>query len=179
MSGALARSETTISSSRGVPRLAGAKETVGEAVGAGLSFKLPKIGEDSEFALSGAYSRGLNFYTLGLGNIVWTSFSEVREVEAATVFAGLTHAWTSRLQSNVGVSFSSVNFNLPGARDRARGLTLTANLVWSPVKDLELGVELVHARVDPGSDAADLLDTTARKRGASGVILRMESKFGS
>ncbi len=176
---AVARSETTITRGPAVPRLAGAEATLGEAIGAGLSLKLPQLGEDSEFVLSGAYSHGLNFYTIGIGNIVWTSFSAVREVEVGTVFAGLTHAWTSQLQSNVGVSYSRADFNLPGTRDRANGLTLTANLVWSPVSDLELGMELIHARVDARADAADLLDTTTRKRGASGVIFRVESRFGS
>lgn len=178
VSAAIARNGTTITSGGGMPSLSRTRETIGGAAGAGVSFKLPQLGEDSAFALSGAYSRGASFYTIGIGNIVWTSFSAVRETGVATVFAGLTHAWTPRLQSNLGVSFSNVNFNLPGTRDRAGGLTLTANLVWSPVEDLELGMELVHARVSAGADAADLLGTTA-SRGASGVIFRVETKFGS
>src|SRR5688500_5665897 len=64
------------------------------------------------------------------------------------------------------------------AHDRSRTFG-TANLVWSPVRDVDLGPELVHARVDAGTDAADLLNTTSRARGASGVIFRMESRFGS
>ena len=176
---AVARSETTIFRDARLLRPAGEEVTVGEAAMAGLSIKLPQLGEDSEFVLSGAYSRGLNFYTIGIGNIVWTSFNEVREPAVVTVLSGLTHAWTSQLQSNVGVSFSHVDFNLPGRRDKAGGLTLTANLMWSPATDLELGMELIHARVDARADAADLLDTTTRRQGASGVIFRVESKFGS
>lgn len=179
IAGALTGSRSMLTGGEGVARLAAARETLGSAVSAGLAIDLPRLSEDSAVVISASYSHGASFYTAGLGNVVWIGPREVRPVEVAGAFAGLTHAWTERLRSNAGISLSAVNFDLPGGRDRATGVTVTANLVWTPVRDLDLGIEFIHAWVDAGADAADLIDTTSRSRGASGVIFRVESKFGS
>jgi hypothetical protein len=178
IAGALTGSQSMLTG-EGVARMAAARETIGGAAGAGLAIDLPRLSEDSAVVISASYSHGASFYTAGLGNVVWIGPREVRPVEVVGAFVGLTHAWTERLRSNAGVSILAASFNLPGARDRATGLTVTANLVWSPVRDLDLGIEFIHARVDAGADAADLIDTTSRTRGASSVIVRVESKFGS
>jgi hypothetical protein len=71
-----------------------------------------------------------------------------------------------------------VNFNLPNGRDRADGLTVTGNLVWSPVENLDFGLELIYARVDAQRDAARLLETTDERKGVFGALLRIERSFG-
>jgi hypothetical protein len=121
----------------------------------------------------------LSFYTIGAGgNVVWTNFDALQSVDVFTLFAGLVHDWTPTLQSNVGLSFARVNFNLPRGCDRADGLTVTGNLVWSPVEDLDLGLELIYARVDADRVAARLLETTDERKGVFGALLRIERSFG-
>jgi hypothetical protein len=154
-------------------------EMVGWAAAAGLELDLPQWGEDDAVVLKAATSRALSFYTIGAGgNVVWTNFDALRSVDVFTLFSGLVHDWTPTLQSNVGLSFARVNFNLPNGQDRADGLTVTGNLVWSPVEDLDLGLELIYARVDAQRDAARLLETTREERGVFGAILRIERSFG-
>jgi hypothetical protein len=121
----------------------------------------------------------LSFHTIGAGgNVVWTDLDALRTVDVLTLFAGLVHDWTPTLQSNVGASFARVDFNLPQGRERANGLTLTGNLVWSPVEDLDLGLELIYARVDAGRNAARLLETTDERKGVFAALLRVERSFG-
>jgi hypothetical protein len=177
VSGAVGRTETRLFSEE--RPFENRKDVMGWAAAAGLSFNLPQWGEDDAFVLKTAYSRALSFYTIGAGgNIVWTDFDALRTVDVFTLFSGLVHDWTPTLQSNVGVGFARVNFNLPNGRDRADGLTVTGNLVWSPVENLDLGLELIYARVDAERVAARLLETTDERKGVFGALLRIERSFG-
>jgi Porin subfamily len=155
------------------------KDVAGWAVAGGVALNLPQWGEDDALVLKAATSRALSFYTIGAGgNVVWTDLDALRTVDVLTLFAGLVHDWTPTLQSNVGVGFARVNFNLPNGRDRADGLTVTGNLVWSPVENLDFGLELIYARVDADRVAARLLETTDERKGVFGALLRIERSFG-
>jgi hypothetical protein len=177
VSGAVSRTETRLFSEE--RPFENRKDVTGFAAAAGLALNLPQWGEDDAFVVKTAYSRALSFYTIGAGgNVVWTDFDALRTVDVLTLFAGLVHDWTPTLQSNVGVGFARVNFNLPNGRDRADGLTVTGNLVWSPVEDLDLGLELIYARVDADRVAARLLETTDERKGVFGALLRIERSFG-
>lgn len=183
VSGAVSRTETRLFSEE--RPFENRKDVTGFAAAAGLALNLPQWGEDDAFVVKTAYSRALSFYTIGAGgNVVWTDFDTLRTVDVLTLFAGLVHDWTPTLQSNVGVGFARVNFNLPngrdraGGRDRADGLTVTGNLVWSPVENLDFGLELIYARVDADRVAARLLETTDERKGDFGALLRIERSFG-
>lgn len=154
------------------------KDVLGWAASGGVALDLPGGGEDDVLVLKAATSHAMTFYTVGAGgNIVWTGLDALGKIDAFTLFAGLVHDWTPTLQSNLGVSFARLDFDLPQGRDRADGLTFTGNLVWSPVDDLDVGLELIYARIDARRDAARLLET-AREGGVFGAVLRIERSFG-
>ena len=78
-------------------------------------------------------------------------------IDVWVAYAGITHYWTPELRSNVAGSWSSAHsplgplsaFGGGGNWDEAN---VYLNLIWSPVKNLDIGLEGIygHYKVDRG-----------------------------
>jgi hypothetical protein len=143
----------------------------GYAVLGGLNFKLPQIGAKDSFQIEGVWSKGavgftginsssyskstaISYFTSGAGPVLDTfdafrvSANKLELVEAWSLNTQFRHFWTPNLHSTIGYGY--LNFdagnqaNLNGFAD-GRLHQVVGNLIWSPVKNLDIGTEIYWA----------------------------------
>lgn len=149
----------------------------GWALGGSLEFKLPMISPGDSLYIQANYADGALSYlglsgttqgrSTGLGSLsvggqanwlsgayypiadaIWTGTGFDKETGWA-VQAQYRHFWTPGLRSAVfgGYTSVSVPFNVLKAVD-TNIWQVGANTIWSPVKNLDLGVEVLYSKVD-------------------------------
>lgn len=155
----------------------------GYAVLGGLNFKLPQIGAKDSFQIEGVYSKGavaftglnsssyskvtnLAYVTSGNAPILDTfdayrvSSTELELVKAWSLNTQFRHFWTPNLRSTIGYGYlkfdAGSQANTVGAFPDGRLHQAVANLIWSPVKNLDIGTEVYWSdlKTDHSSDPA-------------------------
>ena len=150
----------------------------GWAVKGGVKLNLPMIAPGDELWLEAAYAQGALSYigapgSLNQGDIylpVTDAFignnGNVRRAKGFSVMANFLHYWTPSIRQNLFGSymrisngrqgygttdeFASVgvgNFNY-GFVD-ATEWKVGTNVIWSPIKNFDIGVEVLYSRLDP------------------------------
>jgi len=84
--------------------------------------------------------------------------TECQNTNSTWVSGAFVHNWTAQLRSNVMAGWASVD---PGTIARAAASTtqkatftsVGTNLIWSPVKDFDIGVEVLYNRASVGETA--------------------------
>ncbi len=86
---------------------------------------------------------------------VWNGATySVVQAKAWSVAGALQHFWTPRLRSTLGVSYYTLDYptymTVAGtSRLRDYGvLTVMGNLIWSPVRNMDIGVEVLYSQVN-------------------------------
>jgi hypothetical protein len=152
-----------------------AERGLGFALQAGAKLKLPFFANGSELWLQAAYAQGAADY-LGLseitqiGGVLVTGvdgyidpFGKLKRSHGFGVLAALEHHWTPQLHHSLFAGYSRLSFPGVGQAsvlDPLFGLVTTgfadfselrfgANLIWTPVRGLKMGVEASYARIDP------------------------------
>lgn len=98
---------------------------------------------------TGNYSVSTNDVTFVYNGVGYTT----QLTKAWSVAGALQHFWTPRLRSTVGASYYAVDFSSlftqPGtSRLRDYGVfTVMGNLIWSPVRNMDIGVEVLYSQV--------------------------------
>ena len=86
-----------------------------------------------------------------------SAIGNLSTVKAYSIYAGLTHYWTPTIRSTfVGswVEFDSPSFAAGKTFDESR--YFTGNLVWSPVPNVDLGIEVQYGeRTDKDGASGD------------------------
>jgi len=178
------------------------------AIGTTVSFKLPMIAAGDQVWFGANYADGMLGALLGtsgmsnystaaqhrmLGGLVRvdqnlgvTSATTVANIKGWSVNAAATHYWTSAVRSNFTAGY--VEFNPPTstvtttpAWGTGKLYVLTGSLVYSPVKDLDIGLELQYANLKNKIQNATPLFVTAGSPGLSdsnwSTKLRVERTF--
>ncbi|NIX75895.1 porin [Microvirga terricola] len=102
---------------------------------------------------------------LGAGNILLTdgfinaNTGNIERTKAWAVAGGFRHYWTPRIRSNLLGSYMRVNYGAAAGGIDATGFgfglvdfneyRIGGNVIWQPVSGLDLGLEVIYARVDP------------------------------
>ncbi len=120
----------------------------------------------NSYVFSNAWTGGTNngFGAAGTGKIsvstsdqvyVWNGVSySVSQAKAWSVAGALQHFWTPRVRSTFGMSYYAVDYagfmNTAGtSRFRDYGVfTVMGNLIWSPVRNMDIGVEVLYSTVN-------------------------------
>jgi hypothetical protein len=149
----------------------------GFAIQGGLKFNLPMIAAGDQLWLQAAYSDGAVSYlgapflnsTIGgvsVANIGDGYFNgvngDVKKTKGYSFLAAFLHYWTPQIRQAVFGTYTKLDVAtaaspvLPltgiftsGASVDTDIFQVGTNVVWSPVKDLDIGVEVLYARVDP------------------------------
>ena len=165
----------------------------GWLVNGGISLKLPVVLPGFGFAtgdklvVRGGYSEGFDRFVYqnggndaGVADAVWngvcptgvTSVAcfKLETVQVWTATVGLTHYWTPELRSNASYSYAASStplgpFSAFGAGGDWDAHQAMLNLLWSPVKNLDIGIEGIYARAHVergalGQFAASLVSTS-------------------
>ena len=114
---------------------------------------------------------------------VTTIYGDVKLTESYSVVAGFLHYWTPQIRQGVFGSYTKIDYSnilrtqygplgvlgtggvptagsaLNGLDARFKDLSVFAvgtNLIWSPVRDLDIGVEVLYNRLDPRGRVVDV-----------------------
>jgi hypothetical protein len=137
---------------------------LGWAIGTQIGINLPALGAGDALWLAAAYADGALGY-LGFGSNVTgvgasgslrgfavpDAFVDLNgDIETGNgwqVAGGLRHYWAPTLRSNLHGSYAQVNFDDTVIGDITEWRA-GANLFWSPVSGLDIGVEAIYANID-------------------------------
>ena len=156
---------------------------LGWAVLGGVEIPLPRIGPNTSVALQAAGGQGaLAYISTGatapvpssryFGSVVPTSAvdatvdpvtSELNLVTAWSVIGGVTHAFTEQWSTNITTSYLDADVDgswVSGLGD-FKNFDLQANLIYTPVESLDIGVEVDYKYVQRqyGNDLNGLVGT--------------------
>lgn len=138
----------------------------GFAIGGGVKINLPMIAAGDQFWLEAAYSEGATSYS-GFGGSVTTGGltlntsdavlvgTELKKTKAYNVFALFLHYWTPQIRQNIYAGYARVDFSssatalAPNAYVDFNEFQIGSNVYWSPVRNFDIGVEVLYTRLDP------------------------------
>ncbi|MGY6249400.1 porin [Bosea thiooxidans] len=160
------------------------------AIQGGVKINLPMLAAGDALWLQAAYADGALGYlgwgpgSLGLGRIGRLTLADAAinpvtgNVDTSTgwsVVAAFRHFWTPTLRTELFGSYSEVklgyvdNVSLAGFAPRSldpKELLVAANLIWSPVSGLDIGVEVLYSHLDLRSQVGTVDNAGAR----SGIL---------
>lgn len=148
------------------------KDDIGWAVQAGVKINLPMLASGDALFLQAAYADGALEYigwganaghgrvaAFPVGNYGINGFGRVESNTGYTLLAAMRHYWTPSIRSDFLVSYSALQTAavIPGSLKSydPKELVASANLVWSPVAGLDIGVEVLYARTEFGGRVPD------------------------
>jgi len=128
-----------------------------------------KAGNSDDIRLSVAYGKGLGRY-LALNFVPGAIIDERNELKAIGTINGYIaylHYWTNKWRSSINFSaFNALNnINLAGQGANKTAWSASANILYSPLKDLIFGIEYMHAYrgLEGGTDGSfDRLQISAK-----------------
>ena len=184
-----------------------AGDKMGWAVGAGLRINLDMLARGDVLWLQGVYSDGALDYAFGTanqggdrqtisgaGNLVGVNalntqlrdaaviLGAIQTTKAWSVAAGFRHFWTPALRSAVFGSYTNIDQPAASTLWDVKYWTVGVNTIWSPVRNLDLGVEVVYhniqARQQNGLPAVITPTNTFRgQEGAWVGTIRIQRNF--
>jgi hypothetical protein len=144
-------------------------DDVGFALQGGVKINLPMLAAGDELWLQAAYAEGGISY-LGYGGnspgSTWGKDSRVGLIDFANadavvdvngrlhltkgfaITAGLLHYWTPTIRQAVYGSYSELDYARQVGNWDPKEFRVGTNLIWSPVAGLDIGVEVLYARVE-------------------------------
>jgi hypothetical protein len=164
-------------------------DEVAWAIQGGVQFNLPMLAAGDVLWLQAAYADGALGYlgwssnSFGLGRLGRLTLADASinpitgSVDNSTgwsLVAAFKHFWTPTLRTEIGASYSELKLgyndnNALFATSRSldpKEFLLAANLIWSPVSGLDIGVEVLYSHLDVRSPVGVVSNANTR----SGVL---------
>jgi hypothetical protein len=201
LSGVAHRIEAGSFARTGNANLAGADDEWGWGIQAGVKFNLPTantsdnkgdfVWAQAAYTVGAGVSyNGLTDNNVGSGqtqNIVnnfqpifdWVPVGgEVEKTKTFNANIGILHYWSAQWRSSLAASYVQVKYSnavaAAGIADDWKAGTVTGNLIWTPVKKLDIGGEVVYVK---NLEKADVGYTGPRDRDAFVGRLRVQRDF--
>jgi hypothetical protein len=146
----------------------------GYAVMAGIQFNLPMLGAGDKFAIQAAYGKGALAYVND--NIAKSATGSVNDFyadgsqsKAWSVYGGFKHVFSPSLAFNIDAGYTDLD--QPAAQLDMTQWDVAANLVWTPVKNLDVSLGVEYRSTD--------FDTALPNMDGDGWVvgLRMQRNF--
>jgi len=155
----------------------------GYAVGVGAAFNLPMLGKGDSIEFTANYWDGLAKLGIGNANLStpssgsWGPVAPLSSISVSTsegwsVGAQLQHYFTPQWRAVVFGAYADMDLN-NGTTDTATATSAGAQLVWSPARQFDIGVQALYVRAERKS-------ATASRNTESdniGMKLRVERRF--
>jgi hypothetical protein len=143
----------------------------GYAVQLGTAINLPMLASGDQLWLQAAYSDGalsylgINSSTVRLGPVsgVFTDGAlaggDIKTTRGWGATGIFLHYWTPSVRQSMTANYTVVDYDasvtqfFSALRD-TRVLQVGSNLIWSPVKAMDIGVEVMYYRLDPTGQSA-------------------------
>lgn len=150
-------------------------DDMGWAIQAGVKINLPMLAAGDALFLQAGYADGALEYLgwdggfagygrlsrYAVSNFGVNAFGNAKSNTGYNLVAALRHYWTPAIRSDFLASYSALQttdgVNLAGVPISIdpKELILGANLVWSPVSGLDIGVEVLYSRTEYGVRVPD------------------------
>uniref|UniRef100_UPI0033425BBB porin n=1 Tax=Bosea sp. (in: a-proteobacteria) TaxID=1871050 RepID=UPI0033425BBB len=157
----------------------------------GVKINLPMLAAGDALWLQAAYADGALGYlgwssnSFGLGRLGRLGLSDasvdvvtgnVKNSTGYSLVAAFRHFWTPTLRTEIGASYSALNLkyldsnalnfavanNLVARSLDPKEFLLAANLIWSPVSGLDIGVEVLYSHLDVRSPVGSVNNWATR-----------------
>ncbi|MHB2165963.1 porin [Alsobacter sp. R-9] len=130
--------------------------TYGFAVQGGVKVNLPMLAPGDAIFLQAAYSDGANSYTgwtsttagtlaPSTWDVVYDAAGNAKTSNAWSVTGGLLHYWTPTIRQGLFAAYGALDQYGPYYDTAA--FSAGSNVIWSPVKNLEIGAEVVYSKL--------------------------------
>jgi hypothetical protein len=170
----------------------------GYAVQLGAEFNLPVLASGDQLWLQAAYADGalsylgINSSTVSLGPVtgVFTDGAlvggDIKTTQGWGASGIFLHYWTPSIRQTLLTNYTVVDYDAPvtqlfSALRDTRVLQVGSNLIWSPVKAMDIGVEVMYYRLDPtGRSAVTAGGVPVAYRGSADAVetrLRLQRDF--
>ncbi len=127
----------------------------GYAVQAGVKVNLPMLAPGDALFLQAAYADGANSYTGWSGgagtvsptfaDVIYDAAGNAKTSTSWSLTGGVLHYWTPSVRQGVFGAWGKIDQY--GTRYDAAALSAGTNVIWSPVKNLDIGAEIVYSRL--------------------------------
>ncbi|MGY6246029.1 porin [Bosea thiooxidans] len=166
-------------------------DEVAWAIQGGVKINLPMLAAGDALWLQAAYADGALGYlgwsggSFGLGRLGKLTLADAAinpvtgNVDTSTgwsLVAAFRHFWTPTLRTEIGASYSELKLGYVDSATAAFALAprsldpkeflLAANLIWSPVSGLDIGVEVLYSHLDIRSPVGTVSNANVR----SGIL---------
>ena len=123
----------------------------GFAIQAGVKVNLPMLAPGDALFLQAAYADGANSYTgwgtAGAGtlslpstDVIYDAFGNAKLTKTWSITGGLLHYWTPTIRQGVYAAYGAVNHYGPWYD--ASAVSVGTNVIWTPVRGLDIGAEV-------------------------------------
>ncbi|MEN3930645.1 porin [Microvirga sp. W0021] len=147
----------------------------GYAVKGAVKLNLPFIAAGDELWAEVAYTEGALSYigasnyafhenvNIPIADAVMGANGSIKKTKGWSAMIDLLHYWTPSIRQNVYASYMKIDYDRNGSsvfNDAVLGnynvgfvdtaeWRVGSNLIWSPIKDFDIGIEVVYTRTDP------------------------------
>jgi len=163
-------------------------QTWGWAGQLALVLNVPNMGKDTVHLVAGYSSGATGYMTTAYGTggarpaVGLTATGAVNKVDGWFVAGGYRHFWSPTLRSTIGANYTKADWNgivfvggpFAGVEE---SLQVWGNLIWSPVPQLDLGVEVMWAQMQAGVAGAGGLYTGGVTNDAWGAHITARRSF--
>jgi len=131
-----------------------ARGAVGYLTGNNLSFEAAAVNANTFYGFGNGGTKASNGWSFNSYDCVWTALGHCDKSEGWAVSAALKHYWTPTISSGFYGSFLSLtnsNAAVAGVGNGVGALNVDeyrigSNLVWTPVKNFDIGAEVMYLR---------------------------------
>lgn len=162
------------------------------AIRGGLQVNLDQLAKGDVFAITAAYAEGSSRYLGGIDDasflvksVVGGSGWDVDGIKGFSVNGGIKHYWAPNLRSTFAANYAQLDWDNLVKTSALGGASATytdsillaqASLIYTPVKNLDLGVEMLYGKREGFTKTSA---TTSQNRDADtfGAIFRVQRSF--
>lgn len=166
--------------------------TYGWAVQGGVKLDLSALAKGDVLWLQGTYADGALSY-IGIGDIEYADFTvsavdgaivngDIKKTRGWNATAAFLHYWTPGVRQSLFGSYSGVSYNTSAKTEYADlrnfdAWSVGSNVIWSPVSEFDIGVEVLYSKVDRKSFQNELLLKGQRSEDVVTSRIRLQRDF--
>ncbi len=141
----------------------------GFAIQGGVKINLPMLAPGDALFLQAAYADGANSYTgwgsAGAGtfsisttDVIYDTLGNGHTTKSWSITGGLLHYWAPTFRQGITAAYGQVDHWGPWYD--AAAVTVATQLIWTPVRGLDIGTEIGYARITDLPNAVYLTPTS-------------------
>ena len=120
------------------------------------TIKVPLLANKDNFKFQAVYGAGIGSYNNdgGIDDAIFDGSNNLKAIKSFQGYGAFQHWWTDSLRSNAVFGYVDVDNRSQQSSDALdRSMYFAGNLVWSPLKQMDIGAEYLWGQRDNKNDA--------------------------